>query len=80
MAKKISTPRRDLLARLYAQGGSLAAERLSVPARRLASRMQRDGLVAWKAVEISSPHTCLEQTLFITNAGRVALAAAMSNI
>lgn len=54
----------------------MPAEWLTVPARRLATRMQSDGLVKWTAPAISSRHTCKGQRLHITDAGRAALTAA----
>ena len=72
----LTAPRRALLAQLMQAGGHLEAHRISASSRRLATIMQRDGLVRWRAPAISSRHTCLGQTLFITDAGRAALAAA----
>lgn len=70
----LSEPRLKLLRGLNdVEGGCLPAEWLTVPTRRLATRMQRDGLVQWKAPPISSRHTCAGQTLYITPAGRAAL-------
>lgn len=71
----MTKPRRNLLEALVTYGGQLKAEQLTVPDRRLATRMQADGLVVWKAPGISSRHTCLGQTVHITDAGRVALQA-----
>lgn len=69
-----TSPRLRLLRALDGvEGGCLPAEWLTVPARRLATRMQGDGLVQWKAPVISSRHTCKGQTLYITDAGRTAL-------
>ena len=73
---KLTKPRRDLLEALTMYGGQLKAEQLTVPDRRLATMMQRDGLVAWKAPAIQSRHTCLGQTVHITDAGRAAIAPA----
>lgn len=69
----ISKPRRDLLDALVTYGGTLKATQLTVPDRRLATRMQSDGLVQWRAPAIQSRHTCIGQTLHITDAGRAAL-------
>jgi hypothetical protein len=69
----LTKPRRGLLEALVMYGGSLKAEALTIPDRRLATIMQRDGLVALKAPAISSRHTCLGQTLHITDKGREAL-------
>lgn len=49
--RHLSAPRRALLERLQAAGGSVTGKSLTVPARRLASRMERDGLVAWDVGE-----------------------------
>src|SRR5207302_6589753 len=63
---KATPPRLRLLRCLAAEkGGCLPAESLTVPDRRLATRMQSDGFVQWRAPGISSRHTCLGQTLFI---------------
>lgn len=43
----LSTPRRELLTRLDAAGGSLPDRLLSVPERGLASKMSMDQLVSW---------------------------------
>lgn len=70
---KLSKPRRQLLEDL-AKDTMVPAYRLTVPARGLATRMQRDGLVQWHApVGSSSRHTCLGQFVSITDVGRAAL-------
>lgn len=70
----LTKPRRSLLEALVTYGGSLKATQLTVPDRRLATRMQSEGLVQWKAPAIQSRHTCIGQTVYITDAGRSALA------
>ena len=71
---KLSEPRRKLLEVLIAvEGGNLPAKWLSIPTRNLASRMQRGGLVMWKASIESNRHSLKGQTLYITSAGRRAL-------
>lgn len=69
----LSRPRRALLETLNAAGGKLMADRLTVPDRRLATRMQSDGLVEWQMPLMQSRHTCAGQTVSITEAGREAL-------
>ena len=76
----LTKPRRSLLEALMMYGGQLKAEQLTVPDRRLATRMQSDGLVAWKAPGISSRHTCLGQTVQITDAGKIALSPQQQDI
>jgi len=56
------------------KGGSLPSEWLTVPAKRLATQMQRDGLVQWKNVN-GNRHSLKGQRVFITDAGRAALTA-----
>lgn len=69
----LSKPRRDLLSALVTYGGALKATQLTVPDRRLATRMQGDGLVEWQMPDIQSRHTCVGQTVSITDAGRASL-------
>lgn len=72
MARQLSEPRKQLLGALVMYGGTLKATQLTVPDRRLATRMQSDGLVEWFGG--SSRHTCIGQSVRITEAGRAAIA------
>jgi hypothetical protein len=70
---KLSTPRKTLLETIAARGGTVKAEQLTVPDRRLATRMQSDGLVRWDMPEVQSRHSCVGQWVTLTEAGREAL-------
>ena len=63
---KLSKPRRDLLAALSTYGGWLKERQLTPPDKRLATRMQADGLVLWVSHED-------ERFLEITTAGADAI-------
>jgi hypothetical protein len=71
----LTEPRRKLLSTLDGiKGGWVWGHEITVPARRLASQMARDGLVEWKAVfGVSTRHEVKNQKLYITAAGRAAL-------
>jgi hypothetical protein len=72
----LTEPRRNLLATLNGvKGGWVWGREITVPARRLASQMARDGLVEWRSVVgVSTRHEVKNQKLYITAAGRAALA------
>lgn len=72
-AVKLSPGKQTILIRLIAVDGKLGAESLSRAERSLASRMQGEGLVLWKATALSRRWTCDGQTLHITDKGRAAL-------
>ena len=75
MNATISKSRRALLEALVTYGGTLKATQLTVPDRRLATRMQSDGLVEWfSPTGFSSRHTCIGQSVRITEVGLAALA------
>jgi hypothetical protein len=65
----LSKPRMTLLRTLVANGGKMDATQLTVPDRRLATRMQSDGLVQWHSPAIQSRHTCIGQWVTITESG-----------
>ena len=66
---RLTKPRKGLLEALSMYGGSLKSAQLTVPDRRLATRMQADGLVEWQIPKVKSRHT----TVCITAAGRAVL-------
>ena len=72
--KRLSEPRRQVLQASVETGGSLPGRELSVPAKRVASRMVRDGLVQWSVPDDRPPHLD-DWTLNITDVGRSAQAA-----
>jgi hypothetical protein len=59
--------RRDLLKKLCARNGGIRSELLTVPEKRLGTRMERDGLTHWRLYP--------GRELVITDAGRAALEA-----
>lgn len=71
---KLSPPRAALLRRLVAAGGAQKGKFLTVPARRLASLMQGDGLVRWEAGAGRTGGNLDAWTLHITEAGFAAIA------
>ncbi|MGY3582352.1 hypothetical protein ACVIGB_000724 [Bradyrhizobium sp. USDA 4341] len=76
---RLSKPRRTLLETLAVRGGTVKAEQLTVPDRRLATRMQSDGLVRWEMPDIQSRHSCIGQRVTLTDAGREALQPTQAN-
>ena len=65
--KKLSEPRRALLACIAEAGGILSNEQLTASDQRLADRMETDGLVRWVL------STSREYHLIATPAGRAAI-------
>lgn len=76
---KLSKPRKDLLQYVSLAGGSVSGKRLSLPSRTLASRMQSDGLVRWRAppeLGTRRGNNLDNWTLFLTDKGAEILRAA----
>jgi hypothetical protein len=70
---KLTEQRAALLLALDAvQGGWLKSEQIKIGHRRMATAMQRDGLVEWKNAS-GSRHSLAGQVLHITDKGRNAL-------
>lgn len=68
--RKITAPQEEILRSLAQSRGSLARSWLSVPCRRLATRMEQMGLVVWTPISTTNGGLRLD----ITEAGRAALA------
>jgi hypothetical protein len=73
MAKKLSSPRRNLLECLSAAGGALPGRTLSIPERCLASRMNLDRLVLWDPPPDGRTNNLDMWELRITTTGEEAL-------
>lgn len=72
-AMKLTEQRAQLLAALAAvQGGWLRSDQIKIGHRRMATQMQRDGLVVWRT-ESGSRNSLAGQVLLITDKGRSAL-------
>lgn len=70
---KLSKPRHILLSWLHKRGGMASGKLLTIPDRRLASKMQSDGLVSWEPPKRSRAGNLDDWTLHLTVGGREAL-------
>lgn len=66
----VTRPRLELLRALDVTQGGWPSSHMPIPTRRLATQMQRDGLVEWRAQPGATRHSLANQNCYITQCGR----------